>query len=118
MAKAGWYRDKANPSQLRYWDGENWTGERRDAPVTAAPTTVAIAAGSSERMAWEREPAPVEQVTQVDVEEPVDEVPVTKQEAKPGLGKKDIQYILLGIGCGSLVGLPIAYVVYTYFSAS
>ncbi len=30
--KAGWHPDPANPARERYWDGEKWTGEGRDAP--------------------------------------------------------------------------------------
>jgi uncharacterized RDD family membrane protein YckC len=32
---AGWYRDPADPDTQRYWDGEQWLGERL--PVEAAP---------------------------------------------------------------------------------
>jgi hypothetical protein len=32
--KAGWHDDPANPGRERYWDGDQWTGEGRDAPPT------------------------------------------------------------------------------------
>lgn len=30
--KAGWHADPSTPGRERYWDGEQWTGEARDAP--------------------------------------------------------------------------------------
>jgi hypothetical protein len=32
--KAGWHADPAKPGRERYWDGEAWSGEGRDAPPT------------------------------------------------------------------------------------
>jgi hypothetical protein len=30
--KAGWHADPSTPGRDRYWDGERWSGETRDAP--------------------------------------------------------------------------------------
>jgi hypothetical protein len=35
---AGWYKDPANPSSERYWDGENWGEETRMLPPVVPPS--------------------------------------------------------------------------------
>lgn len=33
----GWYTDPDSPSELRYWDGDGWTDDRRDKPDWLGP---------------------------------------------------------------------------------
>ena len=37
MVDAGWYSDSSVPGRVRWWDGERWTDEFRDAVASASP---------------------------------------------------------------------------------
>lgn len=37
MADAGWYPNPENPNQMRYWDGQAWTNELRELPISPPP---------------------------------------------------------------------------------
>ena len=37
MVDAGWYSDSSVPGRVRWWDGERWTDEFRDAAAAASP---------------------------------------------------------------------------------
>lgn len=49
MPEAGWYDDPDDAAQLRWWDGDGWSAERRpreDAPPPPPPRTPAVPSAS------------------------------------------------------------------------
>jgi uncharacterized RDD family membrane protein YckC len=61
---AGWYPDPAQPDTQRYWDGQQWVGDRLPVGAQPPPGPVATVPAAS----WGPSPAPGEAVTPATVD--------------------------------------------------
>lgn len=54
-APAGWYPDPSSPSQLRYWDGLNWSGHTSPASIPPPPSGSVNSSSPSDDQAFVRQ---------------------------------------------------------------
>jgi hypothetical protein len=61
VAEAGWYPDPHDPNSEHFWDGLNWSGQRRPAGSASAPSDEELYQQTTVNPAWRSQPAAPQQ---------------------------------------------------------